>query len=85
MGSAISSLVAIFGMAVSGLGMGTSTVTQLHALRSPSAYSTPAPMAGQQCWLERGATLIPGTFAVVEHADRSKTLECVTTAQESQR
>ena len=81
----MSAIISIFGMLLSALGMGTSTLSQVNAMRSPSAYSTPAPVPGQQCWLERGAALTPGTFAVVEHADRSKTLECVTNAEESQR
>lgn len=81
----MSAIISIFGMLLSALGMGSSTYSQINTMRSPTGYSTPAPVPGQQCWLERGATLMPGTFAVVEHTDRSKTLECVTNAEESQR
>jgi hypothetical protein len=81
MNQGIGAITSIFGMLLSALGMGSSTYQQVNMMRSPSAYATPAAQPGQSCWLDRAGTMAPGSFAVVEHADGSKTLECVVTAQ----
>ena len=75
----IGSLMSVLGMGSGLASQGLSIRQQLH----PQAYNQPA-TPGQQCMLQRGSMLTPGTFTVVEHADGSKTLECVTSV-ESQR
>ena len=80
----------LIGSLMSILGMGSGLVSQgasIHQQLNPQqAYSATTAVPGQRCWLQqRGGALLPGTFAVVEHPDGTKTLECVANAQESQR
>lgn len=70
----------LIGALMSVVGMGSGMVSQGVGIRqqlNQQAYSQPA-MPGQACELERGNTLTPGTFVVVERRDGSKSLECVT-------
>ena len=70
----IGSLMRILGMGSGLASQGVSIHQQLH---QQQAYSAASSVPGQGCWRENGNALLPGTFAVVEHADGTKTLECV--------
>jgi hypothetical protein len=77
----LGSLMSILGF---GSGLASQGVSIHQQLNQQQAYSQSA-VPGQGCWLERGGALTPGTFAVVEHANGTKTLECVPNAGVSQR
>jgi hypothetical protein len=77
----IGSLMSILGM---GSGLASQGLIIHQQFNQQQAYSQSA-TPGQACWLQHAGALLPGTFAVVEHADGTKTLECVPNAGLSQR